>query len=100
MPTPYIEEHRCEKCNGFSKVIDSRAKEGGWKRRRECLKCHNRWNTREIREDRLDGTPADLDKITKLMEELALVKRDSFRTAMALLDSFGIELDITEDDIS
>lgn len=42
----------CLICDGNTKVIDSRLKEGGLiKRRRECNVCKYRFNTYEIDED-------------------------------------------------
>lgn len=39
---------KCSKCNGPSKVIDSRPNPKGYRKRRECLKCMARFTTQEI----------------------------------------------------
>lgn len=39
---------RCLKCEGDSKVIDSRTNKAGVRRRRECLNCGHRWSTQEV----------------------------------------------------
>lgn len=38
----------CSKCKSDTKVIDSRPRERGTKRRRECLSCNYRFSTIEI----------------------------------------------------
>lgn len=39
---------RCEKCGGDTGVIESRPSNGSVKRRRECLKCRERFTTYEV----------------------------------------------------
>lgn len=44
---------KCPRCNSpQDKVIDSRSSEGGRsiRRRRECIMCHTRWTTYEVRD--------------------------------------------------
>jgi len=59
---------KCPFCNYHdSKVIDSRTRDGGRtiRRRRECLKCHRRFTTRE----QLDDIPLWVIKQDKRREE-------------------------------
>ena len=48
----------CPKCKGESKVFDSRATAQGVRRRRECLKCSERFSTIEIHTAPLKKIPA------------------------------------------
>ena len=44
----------CPYCKGKTEVVDSRFKGDKIKRRRECVKCHYRFNTYELYADYLD----------------------------------------------
>jgi hypothetical protein len=41
----------CPQCRGQSRVVDVRHHDQHTKRRRECVVCRYRWNTREIDEE-------------------------------------------------
>ena len=41
----------CSKCNGKTKVIDSRTDEDSTERRRECVECGYRFSTVEVDRD-------------------------------------------------
>lgn len=49
-----VDSVQCPKCNGESKVIDSRDGETARRRRRQCLRCKNRYSTYEIHSDEYD----------------------------------------------
>ena len=51
----------CTKCEGKSKVIDSRVKSMGVYRRRECLACGHRFSTIELEWDEVTDTAKRLD---------------------------------------
>lgn len=45
---PVQSSEMCTVCGGYSKVLDSRVIDSTRRRRRECLNCGSRWNTKEI----------------------------------------------------
>lgn len=49
--TRIVDSVQCPKCNGESKVIDSRDEESARRRRRQCNGCGNRYTTYEIHAD-------------------------------------------------
>ena len=51
----------CPKCNGKSRVINSRPYCNGIRRRRECSVCGYKWNTIEITMDLEDEVNAEPD---------------------------------------
>lgn len=53
-----------------SKVIDTRHRRQGLRRRRECLKCGHRWTTWEIADDQLK-TMRRVDRAIAFIEALA-----------------------------
>lgn len=38
----------CPRCGSRSEVMDSRARVGGWRRRRRCTSCRHRFSTIEL----------------------------------------------------
>lgn len=57
----------CPHCHQPSKVIDSRAASDGWRRRRECLACRERWTTLEVVEQAVPQ--AAVDHVRALLEQ-------------------------------
>ena len=63
----------CPNCSSrSSKVIDSRPKLGGIRRRRECLSCCKRFTTTEAP---VDGKPIDRELIERFEDYLTQTKR-------------------------
>jgi len=50
----------CPSCQGETNVIDSRAYSGSVRRRRECIKCEQRFTTFEVVSTGLGGHPNHL----------------------------------------
>jgi transcriptional regulator NrdR family protein len=68
---------QCPKCNGESRVIDSRDGETSRRRRRECLSCKHRYSTYEIHAaeyDRLQVLKIDLGQINAAITTLRAIK--------------------------
>lgn len=72
-----VDSVQCPRCNGESKVIDSRDGESARRRRRECLRCKNRYSTYEIHAaeyDRLQATKVDMRQINDAIAALLAIK--------------------------
>lgn len=72
-----IDSVQCPRCNGESKVIDSRDGESARRRRRECLRCKNRYSTYEIHADeydRLQVIRIDVGQIDAAIATLRAIK--------------------------
>jgi transcriptional regulator NrdR family protein len=55
---------KCQ-CGGETKVIETRMGEANLRRRRECLKCQERFTTYELR----------VDSVSELWQQLQVAKR-------------------------
>lgn len=74
-----IDSVQCPKCNGESKVIDSRDGETARRRRRECLRCKNRYSTYEIHSDQYDKLRVfkiDMGQIDAAITTLRAIKEE------------------------
>ena len=74
-----VDSVQCPKCNGESKVIDSRDGETARRRRRECLSCKNRYSTYEIHAaeyDRLQVIRIDMGQIDAAIATLRSIKAE------------------------
>lgn len=72
-----IDSVQCPRCNGESKVIDSRDGESARRRRRQCLRCKNRYSTYEIHAaeyDRLQVIKIDMDQLDAAISTLIAIK--------------------------
>jgi transcriptional repressor NrdR len=52
----------CPKCNGKTKVVDSRTDEDSTERRRECVECGCRFSTVEVDRDYFERMVKKNDK--------------------------------------
>lgn len=74
-----VDSVQCPQCNGESKVIDSRDGETARRRRRECLRCRNRYSTYEIHADEYDRLQAfriDMGQIDAAITTLRAIKAE------------------------
>ena len=72
-----IDSVQCPRCNGESKVIDSRDGETARRRRRECLRCKHRYSTYEIHAneyDRLQVIEIDMGQIEAAITTLRAIR--------------------------
>lgn len=72
-----VDSVQCPRCNGESKVIDSRDGETARRRRRECLRCKNRYSTYEIHAeeyDKLQMVKIDAGQIDAAITALQAIK--------------------------
>lgn len=76
-----IDSIQCPRCNGESKVIDSRDGESARRRRRECLRCKNRYSTYEIQAE-------EYDKLRALKIDMGQIDA-AIITLTAIRDEFG-----------
>ena len=71
---------KCPKCGSAEyKVIDSRITEETVRRRRECLKCGNRWSTAEISIDeyrRLSAVLKILVDLERIVNKFKALERE------------------------
>lgn len=70
---------QCPKCNGESRVIDSRDGETARRRRRRCLRCRHRYSTYEIHAaeyDKLQAFKINLDQINAAITTLQTIKAE------------------------
>lgn len=68
---------QCPRCNGESKVIDSRDGETSRRRRRECLSCKHRYSTYEIHAEeyeRLQALKVNVKEIDAAIVTLNTIK--------------------------
>lgn len=76
-----IDSVQCPKCNGESKVIDSRDEESARRRRRQCDKCKHRYTTYEIHAD-------EYNRIRRLKVNVAQIE-PVIATLRAIVTQFG-----------
>lgn len=72
-----VDSVQCPKCNGESKVIDSRDEESARRRRRRCERCKYRYTTYEIHADeynrirRLKVDAAQIEPVITTLRSIA-----------------------------
>lgn len=76
-----VDSVQCPKCNGESKVIDSRDEETARRRRRQCDNCNHRYSTYEIHAD-------EYNRIRKLKVDAAQIE-PVIATLRAIVTQFG-----------
>lgn len=76
-----VDSVQCPKCNGESKVIDSRDEESARRRRRQCDKCSYRYTTYEIHAD-------EYNRIRRLRVSVAQIE-PVITTLQSIMNQFG-----------
>lgn len=84
---------RCAKCDGETKVIDSRpqAYGTGIRRRRKCLECSSRFSTIEIAVN-------DIHAESKLEKQIEILQTTS-NNITAMLETLGYKLKDAKDEM-
>lgn len=84
-----VDSVQCPKCNGESKVVDSRDEELARRRRRQCNICKHRYTTYEIHAD-------EYNRIRRLKVDAARIE-PVISTLQAIVDQFGATNGTTKD---